>query len=335
MMLLVAVMCGVNLVLFWKHYLQLPLIAAMERQSAFFDCFWQSIKDTVEALPFTTFTLIAAMFAALLRDIVGQWKPSHLDALDCRRRRRVILVMSACITLATWTLTAMTANSPQQALGLLPVAMGLAIFSAVSKTPWPASTSQRHRMRLQAVVLGLFAVGVGGDALMFHQEVNLRRSVHDMTIANVDVATWDADATVPQVMKEIGFTVWKVPEHYGEAANAFSELVEFLRKEPDKFLMMGDETIIYGLTQKPSVSPFLWFHPGLVWRYDEQSFREMDIWLNDNLYSHRVTKVVVPANPSWMLWTPTFFEGLFLRIQPLDKCQRLGVYRICDVMPSR
>jgi hypothetical protein len=172
-----------------------------------------------------------------------------------------------------------------------------------------------------------------GEAVVFHRSVNVTRSTHEMNVQNVGWSTWSPDASVATTMRDTGFARWTVPAHYTSAAGAFGQLVDVVRTRPENILMVGDETIIYGLTGKPSVTPFLWFHPGLVWENDRASWRDIEDALISNLDRYDVRKVIIPANVGWAFWQISSFPKLAARVRSLTDCTLVGSYRICDLAP--
>ena len=65
-------------------------------------------------------------------------------------------------------------------------------------------------------------------------------------------------------MRKIAFLGSGTPEPYGSLDEDLPRLVEFLRRNPGNFFLIGDASILYGFTGRPSVNPVLWFHTGLT-----------------------------------------------------------------------
>ena len=57
---------------------------------------------------------------------------------------------------------------------------------------------------------------------------------------------------------------YQVNPFYRTSAAQLDRTIAFLSRQPENFLLIGDSSILYGLTGKPSVSPSLWFHDGLT-----------------------------------------------------------------------
>ena len=304
---LVALAAGISGSSFWEHYVSVPLATGDRRSMGFGVLFISAAGDAARALPITTFALVASTVMVFVgahrRVFVPSW-----------------LLVSLWIAVSTWAFAALTNNATEQSLGLLPLAAGLSLTAAISGGSSFARTS----------IAGILAAIMVGEAVIFHRTVSLSRSTHEMNVEDVGLSTWSADSSVPLAMRNVGFVRWTVPGHYTSAAGAFPELVEFVRSRPENILVVGDETIIYGLTGKPSVTPFLWFHPGLVWENDDRSWREMEDALIRNLDRYNVTKVIVPANVGWAFWQISSFPKLAARVRLLTNCTMVGSYRVCD-----
>lgn len=113
----------------------------------------------------------------------------------------------------------------------------------------------------------------------FHHDVNLTRQVHDFR--------------GPHVIKESSFKLsfqtekflsYQVVYHYNDFK--IYELVDFLKKQEGDFFLFGDLSILYGLSGKPSQSPYLWFHPGLTF-HDQNT----DKWGGEDIkLAHIISK---------------------------------------------
>lgn len=315
---LIAIAVGVSGVSFWQHYVSIPLGAGGRRTAGFGVMFLSAIGDTSRSLPLTTTVLLAAVALFAVRSAAPRAVPSTTP--PGTHTGGMLLFLSLWIALSTWAFAALTNNATELGLGLLPAAAGLAVaaalvVSAVSRT-------------MPVLVAALLSV----EAVSFHRAVNLPRTTHEMSLSNSGFSTWSADASVPPVLKATGFTRWQVPQHYSSAARSFPELVEYVRRHSENILITGDETIVYGLAGKPSVTPFLWFHPGLVWANDAASWRNMEDALIRNLDRYEVSKVVLPANVGWAFWQLSSFPRVAARV-PLTGCAVVGSYRICDLTP--
>jgi hypothetical protein len=103
-----------------------------------------------------------------------------------------------------------------------------------------------------------------------------------------------------------------------------------VRPDAGNFLLIGDESILYGLTGRPSPAPVLWYHPGLTFRDTEATFIRLEQLFDKALVRHSVRWVVIPEHPSWIGWNETTLDALAAKLGNRP-CERVGTYRICDV----
>ena len=326
---LIGFVAGVSAGSFWEYYVSVPLGAGGRRTTGLGILFISAIGDATRALPLTTLILVGSLVAAVVGAVGARRATRSVDSsFDLRAfvpswSSSWCAVVSSCsIAVSTWAFTALTHNATEQSLGLLPLAAGLALAAAMGSAAGPART--RVGVVLAAMMLG--------EAMVFHRSVNVTRATHEMDV-QAGWSTWSSDASVPSAMRQTGFARWAVPSHYTSTASAFAQLVDVVRTQPENILMVGDETIIYGLTGKPSVTSFLWFHPGLVWENDAASWRDMEDALINNLDRYDVTKVIIPANVGWAFWQISSFPRLAARVRSLTDCTMAGSYRICDLAP--
>ena len=77
----------------------------------------------------------------------------------------------------------------------------------------------------------------------------------------------------------------------------FQELYTYLYREDKNFFIFPDFTAFYGLTQKPSPQPLLWFDRELT--YDYRNCAYLDEWIVRDLKRHKV-QIVVIEKISWL-----------------------------------
>jgi hypothetical protein len=126
--------------------------------------------------------------------------------------------------------------------GLLHASLGSPLFSGAT------------RLRHLAALLLVAAAAL--DALYLGLYVNPRRVVHEIF--------FDARRARRPRTPALSFMHYQVNPFYKTSAAQLDRTIAFLRRQPENFLLIGDSSILYGLTGKPSVSPSLWFHDGLT-----------------------------------------------------------------------
>jgi hypothetical protein len=68
------------------------------------------------------------------------------------------------------------------------------------------------------------------------------------------------------------FLVWAVPKKYPCTPGDLVRIVNFFHGHEGNFYLIGDSSILYALTKRPSVNPILWFHPGQTLPFPESTF---------------------------------------------------------------
>ena len=111
-------------------------------------------------------------------------------------------------------------------------------------------------LRLRRLAGLLLVAAAAFDALYLSVYVNPRRVVHEIF--------FDAQRARRPRTPALSFMHYQVNPFYRTSAAQLDRTIAFLRRQPENFLLIGDSSILYGLTGKPSVSPSLWFHDGLT-----------------------------------------------------------------------
>jgi len=77
-------------------------------------------------------------------------------------------------------------------------------------------------------------------------------------------------------------------------ADDLRKTVDYLKEKKENFLLIGDTSILYALTKKPSVNPSLWFHEGLTMpAFVQKGFSLYENELIENMKKYNVKYIVV------------------------------------------
>lgn len=164
-------------------------------------------------------------------------------------------VLAEFLLLACLGFVALTSNDKEIGVPLVFVALGVAA-SAVARAAAALGVDLPGLAR--AIVTVAILVGVR-DARAFDRRVNDTRLVDDL-IFDEQLA----DASASDLPEALSYVRWSVPELVTYSPGDLRDLTAYLRGREGAFFLVGDCSVLYGITGKPSVFPALWFHPGLT-----------------------------------------------------------------------
>lgn len=190
-------------------------------------------------------------------------------------------------------MTILSRNQPENSVPYLFAALGVAHVACLRVLPaWGAPPPARF---LGPLVTALLLMVSFLDAYHFNREVNVARKVLDFRREIPAQTTESHELPAP-----LGFMRWAVPTGYMSAAD-FSRLCAYLRENPGNFFLVGDSSILYALTGRPSINPALWFHPGLAMpEPGTPEFADYEKRLMDNIARYDVRFVIAEANKTFL-----------------------------------
>ena len=170
----------------------------------------------------------------------------------------------------------------------------------------------------RVAVLAIAAVAVR-DAWKFDREVVATRAVSDLQF---DPATVDVDSGA--LPGDLEFMRWSVPKNVAYSAQDLHDVAQFLCSQSSAFFLLGDASVLYGITRKPSIAPSLWFHPGLtVPLPQDPEFKRYEMELLQHIEKHRVRFVVLEGAHPWIGY----------QLNPGEKPPKAG-YLTLDTFPK-
>jgi hypothetical protein len=200
------------------------------------------------------------------------------------RAMRVPLVVAVGACVVDTVFIVLTNNHRANGQALLFVAAGAwaTALGIASRTRYSRTAS-----RVQVCL----AVALVIDVLNVTWWINRPRAVHELDPASRAPAH---PALAP--------LQWATPISYPMRAEVFSALLDVLHARERPFFLLGDTSVLYGLTRQPSLSPSLWLHPGLTMPHLEEHgpLHAWDEQLVARLFRHRVRLVVVERQRSMM-----------------------------------
>lgn len=217
-----------------------------------------------------------------------------LAALAARRwaKWRVTAWTLAGLIVTTAGFVAYSKTQIDAGLGLAMLMAGLAaiVLRQASETI-PGDGLWRRRAALLAAVV--IAVAAGRDTLRF---------INTVDRPGLDTKRYDPQAAIAaegRLPAGLGFLHWSRGASFYEP-DELSALVGYLRDADGGFLLIGDSSILYGLTGKPSPNPALWFDPGLTMPPpDSPGFEAYESELIRRIRFFHVRRLVIEGPRTW------------------------------------
>jgi hypothetical protein len=230
---------------------------------------------------------------------------------------QVWLLVTCIVTTAAFL--AFTRTLMQTGLALTMVIVGVAIVGVREALPGAMAAPL-------IAFLGLAAVR---DTVVFVATVDIPRLEH------VQFNAAEADRAEGHLPPGLEFMRWsRGPSGYD--ADELTALVRFLRESDGNFLLVGDSSILYGLTGKPSVSPVLWMDPRLSMPHPEApEFAAFERDLIERARRAGVRRIVLDRPQTW---THLTFDH-FPQLEALTKNGGCGVRsfggaRVLEICPA-
>ena len=198
---------------------------------------------------------------ALAAGILARGSPSAAATVRQRSRDATLpLVLAVAFVAISLLFVLLTNNLPANGVPLLIAALGL-VHAAATSVLLPDPAAPHTLLRASLVVRTSAAIVLLGSSIWcawnFDRSINSTRRVHDLHYSgNADTTPRD------EVLKPLAFLVWAKPASYPGTLADFARVVRFFDGHQGNFLLLGDSSILYALTARPSVNPVLWFHPG-------------------------------------------------------------------------
>jgi hypothetical protein len=198
------------------------------------------------------------------------------------RARLQLWVLVSCI-FATAAFMAYTRTLLHSGVGLAMVIVAVAVTAMRDALPKSVS----------AATITIVAFAALRDTAVFVATVDSPRIEH------VRYDPGEADRAEGHLPAGLEFMRWsRGPSPY--EPDEMTALIRFLREADGNFVLIGDSSILYGLTGKPSVSPVLWLDPGLtVPPLRSPDFGRFEGELLERVRRNNVRRIVLERPSTW------------------------------------
>jgi hypothetical protein len=258
---------GVEWDLVWVYMVDLPFSTGQARRT--------EVDSAASSVGVLSVLVVAGTVLAL--SLLSQ----RFRGEPLRPREAVVLPLglAAALILMCVAFTRVTLNEPVEGVPLLFASIGLLQVAVAHALPdWRVA----RRIRLAVPVSIAIAAVALAMAWTFNSDINAERRANNIV--------YDPALVEPGVPDALSFMEFQVPDRYpGLHAADLRTVASFLESQPGSFVLLGDTTILNGLTGKPSVFPSLFLSEGLTIpavgsaelpRFEERLFerlREMDV----------------------------------------------------------
>jgi hypothetical protein len=292
---------------------------------------WQFWRPMVTLWPLASLglALTIALHSLLARHGDGERRLAALLALGLAAASAafVATTLRSPVTAAVYVFLvaglaqASLARHTADAAGAVGAAGAAAPEASPGRRPGGApQVSPAPRARIATAMLSLLIIASAVEAARFDLRVNETRD-------GIGAPPAAAAAPLPAALR---YLRWGVPPfvHYG--SGDLAEVAGFFASHPGNFWLVGDSSILYGVTGRPSVSPVLWFHPHLTVPFGDQRQRqELARLLRRHLRAYDVRYVVLEGEATQMGVSLATFPVLKRRVDAL-RCgeETFGGFRI-------
>jgi hypothetical protein len=183
---------------------------------------------------------------------------------------------------------------------------------------------------LATAVLALFLCASALEAWRFNGLVNEGR-------AGIVLSPIGANSPLPAALS---YLRWMMPAFVPYTSRDLAAVADFFASHAGNFFLLGDSSILYAVTGRPSTSPVLWFHPHLTVPFAGcQALPNFDRDLLRHLEGFDVRYIVLEGDATQMGVSLASFPMLARRVEAL-RCdeESHGGFRIitlCNTLAGR
>jgi hypothetical protein len=307
-------LCGINADLVKIYLFQLPDVAGKARVAARFGKWFMFYAEYMVAhclrfLPFAVVTFCSLLVSLTIGAgyMLGK-KPCWRSMRKSMTANLTLPILSQSLVLICLVFVLLTLNAEENGVPLMFISVGLMhlfILNVWSQLNSVRCKEQRKRFNecgISVVLIGFFFYGSSLlCAFVFHENVNKSRAVHTQCNKNCGELVERYRALNESGMSygkelpaELSFLKWQIPAGYKGSPSDIAHVIKFFQRNRGNFFLVGDSSILYGLTGRPSVSPSLWFLPGSTLPFPNSPlFSDFQHRLMTSLKKYKVRYVVL------------------------------------------
>ena len=334
---------GIDYELVKVYFFQLPAGTAGERIDKILSgaCMKVLLHIIESWRLFFPLAVVTLLFLAMLVCSIKLPKFLAMPALIQLRKQIIdnlfVLMLSQALLLICFVFVFLTNNQAENGVPFIFISMGLAHIFVQSVCGAEKSMGPVHRRPLARAVFLLagfiFCVSSVWCAKNFHVSVNQTRMANDMFFNESDK---NLSGDLPEMLS---FMVWATVPEYSGTPGDFNSVINFFKSNPGNFFLIGDSSILYALTGRPSVNPVLWFHPGQTLPASTSPlFPAFEDLLMEKLRKFKVKYIVTEnVRGEWTTWMEVSLWYFPRLVGLLDSkgsaCAKFGPFTIYEIQP--
>jgi hypothetical protein len=226
----------------------------------------------------------------------------------------------------------LTHNQPENGIPYMFISLGIIHITVLKIFKLDQRLmSRRNLIYISSLIIAVFALY---DAYSFNFNVNATRIVQDLNFIFSGERLQEPMSV--HADGQLSFMFWGIAKNYDFSSRDLENIIRFLDEQEGNFYLMGDTSILYALTKRPSISPSLWFHYGLTYPLKgTRNFRTYQKQLIDNIEIYNVKYIIVEGSETMMGTKLEDFEALTRIIeQKTDYIESFGGFKIISLRPN-
>ena len=293
---------------------------------------------------FFPFALVSMVFLGVLlfvcmRFTFARTRPYWKELSKRMENNLFPLFIAQFLLVICFLFVILTNNQRENGVPLIFISLGLTqifVTAILNQDQYDNATLSFFRQRLVPCLMSFVLVGSSlWCAWNFDRQVNATRMVHDFIYQRND------NQNPKQEMHEtLSFLIWGVPKKYSGTREDFLKITDYFQRNTGNFYLLGDSSILYALTGRPSVNPVLWFHPGQTLPHKGSTFfPSFEGRLMEALRKYHVRYIVLeetrvaPHISTWSGVNLEYFPALNELVQKKGcERKRFGPFTIIELM---
>jgi hypothetical protein len=229
--------------------------------------------------------------------------------INIRRKNNddaIKLILSMGLLLICFIFVIITTNQKANGIPYLFVSIGImqiVIINSIDNNIGYYNRYMKYNKLINTIIILTVIVG----AFIFNIKINATRQVNDMhykkSIKKVK------GAVLPD---QLSFMVWHLSYLYIFTLDDLNETIKYFKINSGNFLLIGDASILYALTNRPSVNPALYYQIRVCFPGPEdKGYSEYLRKLEENLKKYKVKYIVLEGKGAkWKNINMEFFRGI-------------------------